>query len=62
MGKGKERAEAGRDGEEEDDVSRRSEEDSRSSTSKVGEGEGTEESSLTVIEPSLLVPLENAVS
>jgi len=41
MGKGKERAEAGRDAEEADDVSRRSEEDSRSSTSKVGEGEGT---------------------
>ena len=59
MGKGKERAEAGRDAEEADDVSRRSEEDSRSATSKVGEGESTEESSLTVIEPSLLIPLEN---
>jgi hypothetical protein len=48
MGEGKEWSEAKSDAEETDDVCRRSKEDRRSTTSKMGEGQGTEESSLTV--------------
>jgi hypothetical protein len=63
MGKNarEEREEAKRrqDAKEENDVSRRSEENRRITASEMGEGQGTEEIGLTVIEPSLWIPLEN---
>jgi hypothetical protein len=52
MGEGKERSETERDAEETDDVARRSEQDRRSTTSKMGEGQGTKESSLIVATPT----------
>ena len=67
MGKVKERSEAERDADETDDVSRRSQEDRRSTTGEMGKGQGREETGMKVLngenffrrDPCLNVPSKN---